>query len=240
MERVISVIVGSTKIALVHMEECISTQIVAKEYTYSPNDHIVIFHTWNQTAGYGRTGPWQSAAGNLAATWSFPVHVFSPSSMYLRTSLALLRLFEHYGIASTIKWPNDIIVDGEKCAGFLCEQLCPDRVLIGVGINVAVAPPGTSKAPAFAKHLDPSTQTIDLVGYLTNELLASADIPDSMALELYSQACTTIGRQYQHAQYGPLTVTGVTESCCLVAKIASGKYVVLTDVRSLQDLSPVC
>lgn len=111
--------------------------------------------------------------------------------------------FEYYGIASTIKWPNDIIVDGEKCAGFLCEQLCPDRVLIGVGINVAVAPPGTSKAPAFAKHLDPSTQTIDLVGYLTNELLAAADIPDSMALELYSQACTTIGRQYQHAQYGP-------------------------------------
>ncbi|EFO63771.1 Hypothetical protein GLP15_2297 [Giardia lamblia P15] len=240
MEKVISTIVGPTKIALVHMEECISTQIVAKEYTYSSNDHIVIFHTWNQTGGYGRTGPWQSAIGNFAATWSFPDYVFSPSSMYLRVSLALLRLFDHYGIAPTIKWPNDIIVDGEKCAGFLCEQLHSDRVLIGIGINVAMAPPGTSRVPAFAKHFDPSTQTIDLVGYLTNDLLAAADIPNSMALELYSQACTTIGRQYRHAQYGLLTVTGVTESCCLVARIASGKYVVLMDVRSLQDLSPVC
>ena len=238
MEDAINAIVGTTKVTFIHMEECMSTQTAAKEYTHYSADQIAIFHTWNQVAGYGRTGPWQSTTGNMAATWSFPSHIFSPSSMYLRTSLALLKLFDRYGIISTIKWPNDIVVDGEKCAGFLCEQLNSGRVLIGIGINIATAPQGASRAPTLAKHFDPSTRTIDLVGHLTNELLAAAAIPGSLALQLYSQACITIGKQYWHSQYGLLTVTGVTESCCLVVRVTDGKSTVLADVRSLQELVP--
>lgn len=239
MEEAISAIVGSAKVTLIHMKECVSTQTAAKEHIYSLDDSIVIFHTWNQTAGYGRTGPWQSTVGNLAATWSFPADLFSSSSVYLRVSVALLNFFSHYGVVSTIKWPNDIIVDGEKCAGFLCEQLHSGRVLIGIGINIATAPPGTSKVPVLVKHLNPTTQTIDLVGYLTNELLASAAIPNSLALQLYNQMSETIGKQYWHSQYGFLTITGVTESCCLVANITNGKYIVLADIRSLKELLPV-
>lgn len=220
------------------MRECASTQTVAKKYKYPSTDNIVIFHTWNQTAGYGRTGPWQSTVGNMTATWSFPAHVFSPSSVYLRTSIALVNMFNQYGIVSNIKWPNDVIVDGKKCAGFLCEQLHCGRILIGIGINIATAPPGTSKVPSLGKHLNPSTQTIDLIGYLSNELLASANIPDSLALQLYTKICNTIGKQYWHSQYGLLTITGVTESCCLIVNTVVGKHILLAEVRSLQELTP--
>jgi BirA family biotin operon repressor/biotin-[acetyl-CoA-carboxylase] ligase len=43
-----------------------------------------------------------------------------------------------------LKWPNDVVHDGRKLAGLLCERI--DRVdLIGVGLNVNVDP---SDAPA--------------------------------------------------------------------------------------------
>ncbi len=44
------------------------------------------------------------------------------------TSLLLLR-------STWIKWPNDVLVDGRKLAGILCERH-GDNVIAGVGINV--------------------------------------------------------------------------------------------------------
>jgi BirA family biotin operon repressor/biotin-[acetyl-CoA-carboxylase] ligase len=35
-----------------------------------------------------------------------------------------------------MKWPNDVLVDGEKLAGILCESLSSGRVVAGIGLNI--------------------------------------------------------------------------------------------------------
>jgi BirA family biotin operon repressor/biotin-[acetyl-CoA-carboxylase] ligase len=53
----------------------------------------------------------------------------------LALALAVERL---YGLSPQLKWPNDLLVDGKKLAGILCEALSEGGslgVLIGIGLN---------------------------------------------------------------------------------------------------------
>ena len=43
------------------------------------------------------------------------------------------------GIDAQLKWPNDLLVDGAKCAGILMERT-GNSVVIGIGVNLVVAP----------------------------------------------------------------------------------------------------
>ena len=55
------------------------------------------------------------------------------------TSLALVRLFEHHDIKASVKWPNDILIDGKKVAGILIESVWESAkriTVIGVGLNI--------------------------------------------------------------------------------------------------------
>jgi BirA family biotin operon repressor/biotin-[acetyl-CoA-carboxylase] ligase len=65
----------------------------------------------------------------------------------LVAGLALALTVERlYGLSVQLKWPNDLLVDGKKLAGILCEALSEGGslgVLIGIGLNCnqAVFPP---------------------------------------------------------------------------------------------------
>ncbi len=43
------------------------------------------------------------------------------------------------GIDAQLKWPNDLLVDGAKCAGILMERT-GNSVVIGIGVNLVAAP----------------------------------------------------------------------------------------------------
>lgn len=121
-------------------------------------------HSETQTAGYGQQGrTWQSPVGNLYITLALPLKG-------LRHPLPLLPLRAAVTVAQWIKavwqvpvklkWPNDIMHNGRKLAGILCETSLQDgiaeSVLIGVGINVQCAPeenlgPGAYPSVALAE-----------------------------------------------------------------------------------------
>ncbi len=44
-----------------------------------------------------------------------------------------------------LKWPNDVLLDGGKLAGILLER-AGERVVVGVGVNLAAAPAIAGKA----------------------------------------------------------------------------------------------
>lgn len=55
-------------------------------------------------------------------------------------SVVIIDTLEDYGIDAAIKWPNDVLVDGKKISGILCESSVKgdklNGVVLGAGINL--------------------------------------------------------------------------------------------------------
>jgi BirA family biotin operon repressor/biotin-[acetyl-CoA-carboxylase] ligase len=89
-------------------------------------------------AGRGRQGrQWSSPAGNLYASTLVRLRPGDPPAGSLAL-VAAVAVREAVGIG-TIKWPNDLLIDGTKAAGILLER-ADDAVVAGIGVNVSEAP----------------------------------------------------------------------------------------------------
>jgi BirA family biotin operon repressor/biotin-[acetyl-CoA-carboxylase] ligase len=103
--------------------------------------------TWlraeRQTAGRGRQGrAWASPSGNLYASTLVRVRQGdpSPASLALVCAIALADTIGALGCrAVTIKWPNDLLLDGAKLAGILLERNC-GAIVAGFGVNLVTQP----------------------------------------------------------------------------------------------------
>ncbi|MDP3803653.1 biotin--[acetyl-CoA-carboxylase] ligase [Brevundimonas sp.] len=116
-----------------------------------------------QTAGRGRRGrEWASEGGNLFATL---LHVTrkppaEAAQVTFVAALAIADLLDVWAPPSlvTIKWPNDVMLAGEKVAGVLVESGAHESgglwLAVGIGVNLAHAPEGTERpATALVHHL---------------------------------------------------------------------------------------
>jgi len=111
-----------------------------------------------QTAGRGRLGRgWISPPGNLYATLliTLPVPLAVAAQASLVAALAMAdtvrTLAPHAAVR--LKWPNDVLIAGEKVSGILVETLAHNAggvvLAIGCGLNVVHAPEG-QRRPATA------------------------------------------------------------------------------------------
>jgi len=132
-----------------------STQRYLQDYLeqnpkYAEN---IVVHALDQVQGVGRHGRvWQGGDGNLYFTCFIPcvTSIEKLASFSLVVSLCVLKgLSGFYAIGKNpdlqFKWPNDILLNGKKCAGILCESLSDKNnkirgLLIGIGINIATSP----------------------------------------------------------------------------------------------------
>lgn len=116
-----------------------------------------------QSGGRGRRGrAWDSEGGNLFATLLLvtqkaPVEA---AQVTFVAALAVADLLDGWAPASlvTIKWPNDVMLAGEKAAGVLVESGGYAAgglwLAVGIGVNLAHAPTGTERpATSLAHHL---------------------------------------------------------------------------------------
>lgn len=103
---------------------------------------VVVAET--QTASRGRWGRrWVSDTGNLYFSVLFrPDADVLPLLNPLAGSAVARAIRKVAGITPSIKWPNDIMIEGRKVAGILAESaLSGSRVeyaVVGVGVNVAL------------------------------------------------------------------------------------------------------
>lgn len=109
--------------------------------------------TWitarRQTGGRGRQGrPWIMPEGNLAATLIFRPWA-TPHEAAKRSFLAACALHQALSLVApgarlTLKWPNDVLLNGGKVAGILLESASSgpvvDWLAIGFGVNLAASP----------------------------------------------------------------------------------------------------
>lgn len=97
-----------------------------------------------QTGARGRHGRrWSSGEGGL---WLSTVLPLEPAgrgweAFPLVAGLAVVSTMRRLGLTrARIRWPNDVLVGPRKICGILMEKFAPDRVVVGLGINVANRP----------------------------------------------------------------------------------------------------
>ena len=142
--------------SLVFLPECDSTN--SRLLTDAPPDdgRIHVLAADVQTAGRGRRGRvWQSWPGaglTFSALWRFAPGSPVPAGLSLVAGLAVARALEDLGVEGVqLKWPNDVLIHGQKLAGILVE-LIPGRgrtpaAVVGIGINLCLPPDAAVEYP---------------------------------------------------------------------------------------------
>ena len=124
-----------------------------------------------QTAGRGRRGrTWVSEAGNLFASLiirlNCPLQVAGQVALLagIITYDTIAKLIAYEGRSELLlKWPNDVLLSGEKLAGVLLENVGSSGdnrsvVVMGTGINLANHPEDLPQ-PGAGRHPDPQRPT---------------------------------------------------------------------------------
>lgn len=96
-----------------------------------------------QTAGRGRRGRTWAAPPGKALFYSAVLRPLEPAHalLPLAAPVAVCEAIESLApVGCRIKWPNDVWIEASKVGGVLIEARMPDWAVIGVGVNVAVAP----------------------------------------------------------------------------------------------------
>jgi BirA family transcriptional regulator, biotin operon repressor / biotin---[acetyl-CoA-carboxylase] ligase len=114
-----------------------------------------------QSAGRGRRGrSWVSLKGNLHASALLidPCPPAIAAQLGFVAGIALARAARDLGSAARLKWPNDLVVEGAKCAGLLVEGFSlPEKrfaCVVGVGVNCVHAPESVGYPAAVLKDRD--------------------------------------------------------------------------------------
>lgn len=162
-----------------------------------------------QTAGRGRGhNRWFSSSASITVTYCLPTqeHLL-PNQLPLVTGLAVrnaaAELTGHSAIS--LKWPNDVLYDGFKFAGILCE--CVGGInLVGIGLNVNVddsAVPAdvrermTSLSLISHRDFDQTDTLIALTRHLQQMLQTWQSHPFATFLEAYRRHDALLGHVVQ-------------------------------------------
>ena len=130
---------------VIKLEETKSTNTYSKENLTLLEDKTVV-HALRQTHGRGRLNrTWVDLGENnlffsivLKPSTDFKA-VYSNLTQY--ASVILCKIFENYGLNPKVKWPNDVMIDGQrKICGILCETVIENNelkgIILGIGINL--------------------------------------------------------------------------------------------------------
>lgn len=186
--------------------------------------HVVVAD--EQTAGRGRFGrSWVSPSGGLYATFLVP----HAAGITLLAGVAVARALERFGGAVGLKWPNDVLVGGEKLAGILIET-DGDVALVGVGVNIDEAP---AEGATSLRRVGAPARRAELLLALWDEFHTGADAAE--ILVEYRARSVTVGQQVRVMGRDGAAVVGHA-----VDVDADGRLVVKTRAGVLRVSSGDC
>ena len=187
----------------------------------STNDHAALLRrrgelfapaivlTGHQMAGRGRgTNTWWSGPGGITVTFAIAANdAIAPHQVPLLAGLAVRNAAAELtgDAAIQLKWPNDLLFEGKKLAGLLCERL--ERMdLIGLGLNVNVfqnEPPRplrvriTSLSQIVGGPVDQSAALATVARHLHQVLSRSGERPFAESLAEYHRHHALVGRRIE-------------------------------------------
>jgi BirA family transcriptional regulator, biotin operon repressor / biotin---[acetyl-CoA-carboxylase] ligase len=128
--------------SFVELDDVGSTQAVAKDLAAkgAPEGTAVVARS--QSSGGGRLGRrWVSPVGGLYMSFVLrPKRLFRPELVTLVSAVAVVQGVRRVtGLTPTIRWPNDVLVNGKKLAGVIAEAQSYrqeiTQIIVGVGVN---------------------------------------------------------------------------------------------------------
>ncbi len=188
-----------------------STNDLAMRLTEIPVPEGTVIGAEEQTAGRGRWGrPWVSPRGGI---WlSVILRPGLPADRVPVVGLAAAvaaaqAIRETTGLPARVKWPNDVLVHGQKVVGILAEATPrAEWVVVGVGVNANIAQealphtpgyPATSLQVLLGRPVDRGSLIRALLRGLDRgyELLGSAGV--RAVLARWREMADTLGRRVQ-------------------------------------------
>lgn len=169
-----------------------------------------------QTAGKGQRGrQWESSPGGLYLSVALAPNLNARDALLLTLCSAwgLATTFRAYNIPVSLKWPNDLILEGYKLGGILTETKIHQgqitKAVVGVGINWSNPVPetGINLQTFLGDRPHPEITSLEMLAALT--LWAVASGYQTFA----HQGVGTLLPSYQNLMVGigqPLVVEGST------------------------------
>jgi BirA family biotin operon repressor/biotin-[acetyl-CoA-carboxylase] ligase len=235
---------------IAYVDETDSTNADAAALLGDPRHAGTSIVAEHQTAGRGRRNrEWIDVAGSaLLVTTILPVSVPAESlwAIPFWTGLSLQIALRDAGVDATLRWPNDLLLNGRKLAGILCVSRVSGAsawVASGIGVNVTrpAAIPAIEPAPAFCDDVI----SVDRAGLLQRLLqnystsLSLLSQPRSVA-ERWERASDIAGSRYAMLEDGAIepyeaTAIGLSDHGGLtLERNGTLRTVALGDVRVLR------
>lgn len=236
----------------VWVEETDSTNALAKREENAPSG--TVFIAKRQTDGRGRLGrAWESEDENalyMSVLLRPTLDADKLSALTLVAGLAVCRALDAYARVQ-IKWPNDIVINGKKLSGIMCETaFCggrPKYVICGIGVNVnnSKFPEVISNSAAALKaETGKSCDIGEIAAKILNEFeplyeeyLKNGFLSIS---EDYKKRCVTLSREVAVVINGERTdayALDITEDGGLLVKTDSGEKILNSGEASVRGIN---
>ena len=210
----------------VRVERTSSTMDLAANLSKEGAAHGLVVVADEQTSGRGRHGrKWVSAPGRdlLASILFRPRPAVLPEIQFVAALAAVEVVRTTTGRTPSIKWPNDIRVDGKKVCGILLESHEDGRglaAIAGFGINLHTSttvhpglPPADSLSELAGRNID-RDYALKLLVQSADDFYERVSRGDSL-LEEWSNLIDTVGQQVSVAIGDPhrpeRVVNGIAE-----------------------------
>lgn len=218
----------------------------------------VLLAAEEQTAGRGRAGrSWLAAPGDslcFSLAWPFGGSVARLAGLPLAVGVALADALRARGHHVTLKWPNDLLLNGAKLGGILVETAAARHesdstlwAVIGIGLNVH---PNTSRDAGVGNDVAALGDDIDrhaLLASLADALVAALALFGTQGLAPF------VDRWQRWHAYGGLPVVileqdkvlrqgiprGIDAQGCLLLETDEGLVAIAAGDVSLRAHAPV-
>ena len=202
-----------------------------------------------QTSGRGRRGnDWQSAPYRnvmMSLSWGFDSWPATITGLGLAVALSVAEcLNQQFDLNVQIKWPNDLMVDGDKLAGVLIdvagESSGACNVVVGLGLNLHQPDWSVGAKSAYQWQdlqrldvkVDRNKLVALLVGALTEMLSEFSDKGFAPMVSRWNALSSYTGRQIQVGNDDSVVVgymRGVDASGALLLEDLAGKQHVFSE-----------
>ena len=226
-----------------YLDHCVSTNTLLKEKATLGAAEGMVLVTDHQTAGRGRRGRQWADRPGCALLFSVLLRPPLPPAglmpLTLIIGVAVAEALQSMGVNCTLKWPNDILVNGAKICGILAEISGePDHTeyaIVGIGINVRSHPDLSDyAATSLDQHIVPPQRAEILAAVLHQISRAYLDFVAGKTLAIlnrWESMSATIDREVvAHTASGDVrgTAVGLDPKGALLLRTTDGRVIVIS------------